>query len=117
MKEHILVVDDDPQLRQLMQWALEDRGHEVRTAADGGAALESIGRALPRCVVLDMGLPVVDGFGVAAALRPHGVPIVMVTADGSAKEKAARIGAFTFLSKPFELAALVARVDAALGGA
>jgi two-component system response regulator MprA len=103
----ILIVDDDPALRELMQWALRDEGFEVRTAADGLEALERIAQAPPRLAVLDMTLPGVDGFGVAHALRARQIPILVVTADGNAAQKAARAGAYHFLRKPFALVELV----------
>lgn len=115
----ILVVDDDPGLREVMQWALEDCGFSVRSARDGHEAIERIGAAAPSLLVLDAGLPGVDGFGVATELRrAHGarVPIVLVTADGGAAEKAARVGAQAFLRKPFEMRALVAAVQRCLQG-
>jgi len=118
MSEAILVVDDDPQLRQLMRWALEDGGFQVETAADGRDALDRIAQAPPRVVVLDVTLPGPDGFAVADALRARGaerVPIVMITADGSAAEKAARMRAFAYLRKPFDMAALIAAIHQALG--
>jgi DNA-binding response OmpR family regulator len=113
----ILVVDDDPSLRQLIQWTLEDEGWAVDTAADGRQALDRAARERPRLVVLDMGLPLVDGFGVAAglhALYGDAVPIVVITADGQAAAKAARVGARAHLAKPFELDDLCALVRGAL---
>jgi DNA-binding response OmpR family regulator len=117
MNQAVLVVDDDPQMRQLMQWALEDEGLAVQTAADGREAIERIMASPPGVVVLDMTLPGIDGFGVAERLHAaHAdrVPIVMVTADGSAAEKARRIGACAFLRKPFEMKSLLENVRAAL---
>ena len=108
----VLVVDDDAQLRELMQWALLDEGIAVETAADGPEALERIAQAPPRLVVLDMTLPGIDGFGVAAQLRERGIPILMITADGSAARKAEQIGAYRFLRKPFDMRELVEGVRA-----
>ena len=113
----ILVVDDDPEIRQMIQWALEDEGWTVETAADGRQALERATRARPSLVVLDMGLPLVDGDGVARGLKAaYGatVPILVVTADGHATEKAARVGARAHLAKPFEIQALCDAVRRAL---
>jgi DNA-binding response OmpR family regulator len=104
-------------MRAVMQWALEDSGFAVTNAGDGHEALERIAEAAPSLVVLDVGLPGVDGFGVAAELRrTHGsaVPIVLVTADGGAAEKAARVSAQAFLRKPFEMRLLVAAVQRCL---
>jgi DNA-binding response OmpR family regulator len=113
----ILVVDDDRSLRELMQWALLDEGLQVETAADGIEALERIATAPPRLAVLDMSLPGVDGFGVAHALRARKIPILAVTADGNAADKAARAGAFRFLRKPFDVSELVAAVRQGLATA
>jgi CheY-like chemotaxis protein len=113
----VLVVDDDPDLRLTIQWVLEDEGFQVVTASDGREALDRSRRHRPSLVVLDMGLPVVDGFGVAAGLQETyggAVPILVVTADGRAAEKAARVGAFAYLKKPFDLDALIASVQRGL---
>ena len=113
----ILVVDDDPALRELMQWALRDEGFAVQGAADGEEALATIAVAQPQLAVLDMSLPGVDGFGVAHALRARRIPIIVVTADGNAASKAARVGAYRFLRKPFAMAELVAAVRQGLAAA
>jgi DNA-binding response OmpR family regulator len=113
----ILVVDDDPSVRELMQWALLDDGLRVDTAADGIEALERIAASPPRLAVLDISLPGVDGFGVAHALRARSIPILVVTADGNAAAKAARAGAYRFLRKPFDVTDLVVAVREGLSGA
>lgn len=117
MHDAILVVDDDPGLRQMMQWALQDGGYEVDTAADGDAAVAKIRAATPRLLVLDMTLPGIDGIGVAEVLRSAAtdVPIVVVTADGNAEGKAARVGARGYLRKPLSMADLLAIVRRVLG--
>ena len=109
----VLVVDDDPEIRDLVRWLLEDEGWTVETAADGRAALDQATRARPALIVLDMGLPLLSGEEVARRLHDVYVnppPIVVVSADGRAGERAARIGAASFLHKPFnvdELARIV----------
>ena len=116
-EELILVVEDDLHVRQTIQWALEDEGLPVETASDGRQALEWASRQRPGLVILDMGLPIIDGFGVAAGLRAaygDSVPILTVTADGRAAEKARRVGAVDFLHKPFEIDALINAVRRAL---
>ena len=119
MSPPILVVDDDRGLRQLMQWALEDEGYRVEAAADAEEAVEQIRRAVPQLVVLDMTLPGRDGSAVAQALRAADprVPIVLVTGDGDAQSKAARVGARAFLRKPFRMDALIANVRGAIAAA
>ena len=116
----ILVVEDDPRIREIIRWALEDEGYAVTTAADGRQALERAAAAPPALVVLDMMLPILDGPAVAAGLRaaPRPMPpIVLVTADGRAAEKAARVGAFAYLHKPFDLDDLIAVVRRGLARA
>ncbi|HTE83117.1 MAG TPA: response regulator transcription factor [Dehalococcoidia bacterium] len=109
----ILVVDDDLRTRQAIQWALEDEGFVVDTAADGRQGLERAAKSCPALVVLDMMLPIVDGAAVADGLRAiHGKPppIVLVTADDRPEEKARRVGAYAYLRKPFDLDDLIATV-------
>ncbi|GAC1325324.1 MAG: hypothetical protein NVSMB2_23860 [Chloroflexota bacterium] len=110
---HVLVVEDDVILRETLQWALEDEGLQVMLAVDGLDALERAAIATPDLVVLDMGLPGLDGYGVAAGLRAqHGehISILVVTADGGAREKARRVGAYAYLHKPFDIDKFVERV-------
>ena len=116
----ILVVEDDAQLRQLLRWTLESEGLSVETASDGQEALEWVARFRPALVVLDWGLPVVNGGGVAAAVRAgHGnsVPLVLVTADVRAQQRGEEMGAIAVLPKPFEIQDLVTVVRRALGDA
>lgn len=112
-RKQILVVDDDAQIREAIQWALEDEGLEVVTAADGHEGVEKVTRWRPDVLVLDVNLPILDGYQVADTLRDvygAALPIVMITADGHAAEKARRIGAFTYLQKPFDITDLLLAV-------
>lgn len=114
----VLVVEDDTDLRQTIQWMLEDEGLLVETARDGREALERAMQRKPALVVLDMNLPIVDGFGVASGLRStygDSINIMTMTAGGRVAEKAQRVGAISYLSKPFELDALVNAVWNILG--
>lgn len=109
----VLVVDDDPDVRQVVSWALEDAGFDVLTAADGPTAFAQAKLRPPGVVVLDHGLPSTDGTRVSAGLREicgEHLPILIVTADGRAAEKARRAGAYGFIHKPFDDAVLVAAV-------
>jgi DNA-binding response OmpR family regulator len=113
----ILVVEDDPHLRQIIRDVLEDEGLVNETAADGRQVLQRAAAQRPALVVLDMTLPVLDGVGVVVGLRAaFGVPppVLLITADGRAAEKARQVGAFAFLSKPLDLDDLVATVQRAL---
>jgi DNA-binding response OmpR family regulator len=116
----ILVVDDDPNIRVTIQWALEEAGFRVETAADGIEALERAARVRPVLVVLDLRLPGVDGANVAIRLRAdHGSPppILLVTAEDRAASTARRVGAYAYLGKPFDLDDLVETVRRGLDGA
>jgi DNA-binding response OmpR family regulator len=117
-RARILVVDDDPRMRQTLRWALEDQGFTVEVAADGRDAVRRATVHRPSLVVLDMGLPLLDGVGVARELRAlHGnrtPPILTISADGRAAQKAERAGAFAYLPKPFELDDLLAAVQRGL---
>ncbi len=115
----VLVVEDDSDLRQTIQWMLEDEGFVVETAADGREALDRAMLKKPSLVLLDMGLPIIDGTGVAAGLQAQygkSVTILTMTADGRAAEKAHQIGAIGYLSKPFDFEVLVDAVRDALNG-
>src|SRR5687768_10697946 len=102
----VLGVDDDRRVRDLIRLTLEEGGFDVTTAADGAEAIALVGSERPGLLVLDLTLPRADGFAVAAAVRRihgSGVPIVVITADGSPAEKASRIGADAWLRKPFDV--------------
>jgi DNA-binding response OmpR family regulator len=105
----ILVVDDELSLLAAMEWVLADEGWHVETAATGEQALDLAAEREPALVVLDMALPMLNGEGVASRLRSmYGdVPIIVVTADGRAEAKARRVGARTYLQKPFNLEDLI----------
>ena len=116
----ILVVDDDPEIRDVVRWLLEDEGWAVETASDGRDALDRATRARPALIVLDMGLPILSGEEVAMRLHDvyaHPPPIIVVSADGRAGEKAARIGAASYLHKPFDVDVLVRLVQRTLSSA
>jgi CheY-like chemotaxis protein len=116
----VLVVDDDPDLVDVIRQVLEDEGLRIETARDGRRAIAAIERQAPDLVVLDMTLPVLDGVRVGAWLSESGdgaIPILVITADGSAAEKAAKVGAFAYLRKPFTLNDLVETVWQGLGKA
>jgi len=110
---HVLVVEDDASLRDAVIWALEDDGLQVASAVDGVDAVRQASLRVPGLVVLDMTLPGLDGFGVAAALHSQfgdDLPILVITADGRPRYKAERVGAYAYLHKPFDVVDLVDRV-------
>jgi len=110
---HVLVVEDDALLRKTLVWALEDHGLHVVAAIDGVDAVQQVFAQAPSLVVLDMSLPGLDGYDVAEAIRRRfgpRFPILVITADGRAREKAERVGAYAFLHKPFDVDVLIERV-------
>jgi DNA-binding response OmpR family regulator len=114
---HILIVEDDPALRETLRYNFERQGYRVSCAADGEQALELAGREPPDAVVLDVMLPKLDGFDVCRALRRAStVPILMLTARDDEVDKIVglELGADDYLTKPFSVRELLARVRAML---
>jgi two-component system OmpR family response regulator len=108
----ILVVDDDPRLRDLVAIALERAGHLVITAADGQLALTHSAREAPDLIVLDIGLPELDGFEVCRRIRTRSeVPILFLTARDDEIDRilGLELGADDYVTKPFSPRELVAR--------
>ncbi len=113
----VLVVEDDREIADVLRRALGMADYEVRVAGDGEAALEAASDFAPDAVVLDLGLPKLDGLEVARRLRSEGdVPILVLTARDAveARVKGLDAGADDYLVKPFERAELLARVRALL---
>jgi two-component system response regulator MtrA len=113
----ILLVEDDPSIREVTSLGLTAAGFEIVTAADGRAGLEHFRAQTPDAVVLDVMLPVLDGLSVARAIRAESsVPIVMLTARTDTFDVVAGLeaGADDYVRKPFELPELLARLRAAL---
>lgn len=112
----ILVVDDDPSLRQALKRALRLEGYHVELAADGTEALDAIAAETPDLVVLDVAMPGLDGLEVSQRLRAGGnrVPILMLTARDAVGDRVAGLdaGADDYVVKPFALEELFARVRA-----
>jgi two-component system, OmpR family, KDP operon response regulator KdpE len=117
MPPRVLVVDDEPNILSTLAPLLRTRGYEVLTAMTGRAAIETAEREKPDLVVLDLGLPDIDGVEVCRALRDStGVPIIILSARGAEDDKvrALDIGADDYVTKPFGAGELLARVRAAL---
>jgi two-component system response regulator MprA len=114
----ILVVDDDPAVSASLERALRLEGYEVETAADGTTALHALALASPDAVVLDLGLPDMDGLEVCRRLRSAGddSPVLMLTARDAVNDRVQGLdaGADDYLVKPFALAELLARLRALL---
>ncbi len=112
----ILIVEDDPEVRELVSSVLRTEGYEVLEANDGWRAVELVSSERPDLAVLDMMLPGVDGEAVATALTiMQGVPILLMTGKGDPAGAATRMGAYGYLRKPFEMSALVRAVQQGLG--
>ncbi|HET6744344.1 MAG TPA: response regulator [Candidatus Limnocylindria bacterium] len=107
----VLVVEDDPALREIYAGALRGYGHDVRTAADGSAALDTLRNGWEPCVVfLDLRMPGMDGWELSRRLREDerwkSLPVVVVAAHFRIDQEAAELGAAAWLQKPFDLARL-----------
>jgi two-component system chemotaxis response regulator CheY len=109
----ILVVDDDPSILETVSDILDLEGYPVETAANGAEALRLAEHTRPSLVLLDMRMPVLDGWGFARALRERGMklPILVMTAAQSARRWSEEIGAEGYLAKPFELFDLLDAVE------
>jgi two-component system response regulator MprA len=114
----ILVVDDDAPIRRMLDRTLSAEGYAVETAADGGEALAAVERSTPDLIVLDVGMPGVDGLSISRRLRVKGlsVPVLLLTARDSVPDRVAGLdaGADDYLVKPFATEELLARVRALL---
>jgi len=116
-RARVLVVEDDPDIGDVVRRSLRREGYDVRLAADGSEALDEAAVFEPDAVVLDLGLPKVDGIEVSRRLRADGdVPILMLTARDSVDSRVEGLdsGADDYLVKPFDLQELLARLRALL---
>jgi len=115
--DRILVVDDDENIRQIVQLCLSDEGYSVTEAANGEAALAAVEHIRPGLILLDLRMPVMDGWEFARRYRltpePH-APIVAFVAALNAMQDCADLEAATILAKPFDLEDLLAAVRSQL---
>ena len=117
MSTDILLVEDDPRIRQVLELALRDHGYEVRTAATGEQALDEVALRRPDVLLLDLMLPGIDGLEVCRRLRLEGdLPIIAVTARGDSADVVAGLeaGADDYVTKPVVASVLAARIRAVL---
>ena len=117
MGRNILVVEDDPNISDLIHMYLVKEGFDVRIAGDGGKAIEEFQKQAPDLILLDIMLPVMDGWAVCAKIRETSkVPIIMLTAKGDERDELQGfdLGVDEYITKPFSPKILVARVEAIL---
>jgi len=109
----ILVVDDDPEILAMLRDFLESEGLQVCTATNGAEALDALNDCVPSLILLDMRMPVLDGWGFAERYRERhlGYPIVVMTAAESARRWAEEIGATSYIAKPFDVNELLQMIE------
>ena len=113
----VLIVEDDRNIAELLQMYLEKEGYAVTVAFDGGAGLSKFRAIGPDLVLLDVMMPVMDGWQVCKAIRGESqTPIIMLTAKGEINDKVngLRSGADDYITKPFEMKEVLARIEAVL---
>ena len=115
----ILVVEDDEGILSTLELVLVEEGYRVVTAADGAAALDIVERQKPALILLDMKMPVMDGWAFARAYRDKPeprAPVLVVTAARDAAQRAKEIGADGYLPKPFDIDDLIELVGRYMNG-
>lgn len=114
----VLVVDDEPPIRRFLRTSLSAQGYDITEAEDGAKALEEVRRRAPDVLVLDLGLPGIDGLEVIRRLRGSGatLPIIVLSSrvDEAGKVEALDLGADDYVTKPFGVDELLARIRAAM---
>ena len=112
MQQNVLVVDDHPEIRDLMVKILKKRGYQVSTASDGHEALTQFAIARPDLVITDLTMPGLNGYQLCRLIRGiSSVPVLVLSAQTGLEEKACQMGADAFVSKPFRLEALWTEID------
>lgn len=115
MDKTVLVVDDDNGLQDTLQSLLEMEGYDVAVAGDGLEALQQLNHVKPSLILLDLMMPRMNGYEFARELQRRGlrseIPIIVLTADRRARQKAEELGADAFLAKPFDVNELLDKVE------
>ncbi len=117
MAVSVLIVEDDRNIQELLQLYLEKEGYAVTVASDGGLGLSKFRAIKPDLVLLDVMMPVMDGWEVCRTIRAESaIPIIMLTAKGETDDKVQGLknGADDYVTKPFEMKELLARIEAVL---
>ena len=115
----ILVVDDDPDILQTLALCLSTEGYRVMMASNGQEALGVLAKERPACILLDLMMPVMDGWQFVAELERRGLrssPLLILSADRSVQGHAMKLRADAFLAKPFDLDELLGKVHQLTGG-
>ena len=113
----VLVVEDDRNIAELLQMYLDKEGYKTLVAYDGGQGLELFKTEKPDLVLLDIMMPVMDGYAVCRAIRAESkVPVIMLTAKGETDDKVdgLKLGADDYITKPFQMREVLARIEAVL---
>ena len=116
----ILIAEDEPYILKMLDFRLKALGHEIIEAVDGGQALDLASKEKPDLVLLDVMMPVMDGFQVLRKLKSQEetkrIPVIMLTAKGQEKDIVTGLeaGAADYVTKPFSFAELIARVNRAI---
>ena len=118
MGKTVLIVEDDNNIAELLRLYLEKEGYATLVASDGGAGLEQFRQHHPDIVLLDVMMPVMDGWEVCRAIRQTDkkTPIIMLTAKGETTDKVSglKMGADDYITKPFEMKEVLARIEVVL---
>lgn len=117
MSKSVLIIEDDHNIADLLRLYLEKEGYEVAIASDGGKGVERFREMHPSLVLLDLMLPVLNGWGVCRTIRAEAdTPIIMLTAKGETSDKVTglKLGADDYITKPFEMKEVLARIEAVL---
>ncbi len=117
MSQTVLIVEDDPNIADLLRLYLEKEGYMAAIAPDGGAGVEMFRKLRPDLVLLDLMLPVLDGYGVLRTIRAESeTPVIMLTAKSETMDKVSglKLGADDYITKPFEMKEVLARIEAVL---
>jgi two-component system chemotaxis response regulator CheY len=115
----VLVVDDDPDILQTLALCLSTEGYKVLMAANGQEALEVLAHERPNCVLLDLMMPVMDGWQFVSEIESRGwrrMPLLILSADRAVQQHSVKLRAEAYLAKPFDLDELLGKVSSLIGG-
>ena len=121
VKTRVLIVDDEPNIRDLLATSLRFAGYEIQTAANGAQAVSAVTESEPDIILLDVMLPDVSGFDILQRVRGHAalkhIPIIMLTGKATREDVmfALSAGANGYITKPFEFESLTTSIRAVLG--